>query len=106
MLVCGETGEKVPIEKGLFAATQEGNVHFFPFSGDIIGKIPKEKRSATIFQAGEKGINIHDAASGVKGDFFLGKGILLGAFRFSIPSETAWAIIPRLTERLMKRRHR
>ncbi|MDP1706287.1 MAG: hypothetical protein Q8L36_00505 [bacterium] len=103
-LVCAESQEKIPIASGLFAVTRTDSEHYFPLSGEVMSKIPREKRLGRRCEPEEKGVDIYRATAEMNGEFFHNRKFELGDFAFSIPVKVAREIIPNLTERLNPRK--
>lgn len=103
-LICKESQEKIPVNSGLFAVTQEGSVHFFAVSGEKIREIPESKRGQIPFKTGEKGINVHRATSEMEKELFAGRNFRLGEFAFSVPANAAWELLPNVTGNFVKKR--
>jgi len=103
-LICAESQEKIQIMSGLFAVTRTDSEHYFPLSGEVMKKIPQEKRLGRRCEPEERGIDVYRATAEMNGEFFHNRHFELAEFAFSVPARVAREIMPNLTERLNPRK--
>lgn len=95
-LLCDETRHYLEETAPLWAGTRSDIPTYSALSHEVIQKIPDREKRSTPCQpnAGDEGVDIHEASSTARGGFYHMTGFTLGRFVFSISGEAARKYLP------------